>query len=117
LIIDRPIFRSSTDVEQAFEPVLELDEHTEVGDLHHRAADDVAHAVLARDLVLPRIRLRVASRRGDALLLAVDFESTTARTVSPFLSISFGCVTFLVHDMSETWSRPSMPGSISTNAP
>src|SRR5207245_3674460 len=28
-----------------------------------------------------------------------------------------GCCTRLVHDMSEMWIKPSMPGSISTNAP
>ena len=44
-------------------------------------------------------------------------ESTTARTTSFFLSISDGCPSFLVQDRSETCSRPSIPSSISTNAP
>ncbi len=38
-------------------------------------------------------------------------------TVSPFFTTSEGCCTRLVHDMSEMWISPSMPGSISTKAP
>ncbi len=50
------------------------------------------------------------------LLSASMFRITTS-TVSPFFTTSDGCCTRLVHDMSEMWIRPSMPGSISTNAP
>src|SRR5439155_776848 len=49
------------------------------------------------------------------------FSASTLRirtsTSSPFFTTSDGCWTRLVHDMSEMWIRPSMPGSISTNAP
>ena len=49
--------------------------------------------------------------------LSWSTDRTTASTVSPFFSISEGCVIFFVQDMSETCSRPSMPSSISTKAP
>jgi hypothetical protein len=104
------------DVEQALEVVLELDEDAEVGDLGDLAADD--HA----GLVAPGM----ASSHGSSVscltprptrCFSWSTSSTTHSTSSPFLSISLGWVTFLVHDMSETCSRPSMPGSISTKAP
>ena len=44
-------------------------------------------------------------------------ERITASTVSPGLSISLGFRTFFTHDISDTWIRPSIPGSSSTNAP
>ncbi len=40
-----------------------------------------------------------------------------ARTVSPFLSTSLGCLMRLVQLMSETWTRPSISSVISTKAP
>src|SRR5215813_5287360 len=36
---------------------------------------------------------------------------------SPFFRTSEGCLIRLVQDMSETWTSPSTPSSISTNAP
>ena len=50
------------------------------------------------------------------LFSASTFRISTS-TSSPFFTTSEGCCTRLVHDMSEMWIRPSMPGSISTNAP
>ena len=43
--------------------------------------------------------------------------STTASMVSPMLTILDGWRTLRVQLISEMWTRPSMPGSISTNAP
>ena len=49
------------------------------------------------------------------------FSASTSRTItstsSPFCTSSEGCSTRLVHDMSETCTSPSIPGSISTKAP
>ena len=44
-------------------------------------------------------------------------SSTTASTVSPTSTTFDGCLTRLVQDISETWTRPSMPSSSSMNAP
>jgi hypothetical protein len=44
-------------------------------------------------------------------------ESTLHSISWPFSTISLGCVTLRVHDMSVTWSKPSMPSSISMKAP
>src|ERR1039457_2717587 len=41
----------------------------------------------------------------------------TACTTCPFFRISEGCLTRLVHERSETCTRPSMPSSISMKAP
>src|SRR5882724_4343866 len=49
--------------------------------------------------------------------LALSTSSTTASTVWPFFNSSAGFVTLRDHDISETCTMPSMPSSISTNAP
>ena len=60
----------------------------------------------------------VSCLRPSAMrFLSACTDSTTARTESPFWTTSLGLAIFLVHDMSETCSRPSMPSSSSTNAP
>ena len=48
---------------------------------------------------------------------SLSMDRITTSTVSPFLSTSLGWATRLVHDMSETCTRPSMPSSSSTKAP
>ena len=50
-------------------------------------------------------------------LLSASMLRITTSTASPFFTTSDGCWTRLVQLMSEMWIRPSMPGSISTNAP
>src|SRR5688500_15673880 len=47
------------DVQQAFEPRLQLDEHAEVGDLRHRPVHDHAGAVVLRDHRHPRVFLHL----------------------------------------------------------
>ncbi len=42
---------------------------------------------------------------------------TTTSTSSPTLTTSLGWLMRLVHDISEMWTRPSMPSSSFTNAP
>ena len=46
-----------------------------------------------------------------------SMSSTTASTVSPTATTFDGCLTRRVHDISEMWTRPSMPSSSSMNAP
>ena len=46
-----------------------------------------------------------------------SMSSTTASTMSPTATIFDGCLTRRVHDISEMWTRPSMPCSSSMNAP
>ena len=46
-----------------------------------------------------------------------DTESTRHAISCPFSTISLGWLTFRVHDISLTWRSPSMPSSISMNAP
>ena len=50
-------------------------------------------------------------------LFSASMLRITTSTASPFFTTSDGCWTRLVQLMSEMWIRPSMPGSISTNAP
>jgi hypothetical protein len=49
------------------------------------------------------------------------FPSSTSRitdsTSSPMETTFEGCLIRLVQDISDTWMRPSIPGSISTKAP
>ena len=54
----------------------------------------------------------------SAMRLALGSMSrTTASTSWPTSSIFDGCLRRLVQDISETWTRPSTPCSISMNAP
>ena len=48
------------DVQQAFQAVLQLDEHAEVGDLRDLAVDDLAGLVVARGCRSPTDRRRAA---------------------------------------------------------
>ena len=49
--------------------------------------------------------------------LSSSISSTMTSTSSPSETIFDGATFLLVQSISETWTRPSMPGSISTNAP
>ena len=59
----------------------------------------------------------VCLRPSEMRRLAGSTSSTTTSTSCVVDRILPGCTFFLVHDISETWMRPSMPGSSSTNAP
>ena len=50
-------------------------------------------------------------------LLSASTSSTITSASSPLRTISEGCSTRFVQLMSETWTKPSIPGSISTKAP
>ena len=78
--------------------------------------DDVADAVLRVDQV-PGVGLGLLEARATAAAPSWSMSSTTHSTQSPTFRIFDGCLTRLVHDISETWIRPSTPSSTSTKAP
>ena len=57
------------------------------------------------------------SCRAKAGGFPASMFSMTACTIWPFFTISDGCFTRTVHDMSEICTSPSTPSSISINAP
>ena len=62
------------DVQQAFEPVEDFDEHAEVGHLGDLAIKDGALLQLVRDLVGPWISGELLHAQADALAFAIDLE-------------------------------------------
>ena len=70
---------------------------------------------LLRELV-PRVGLDLLQAERNAPRARIDAEHHALRPVAR-LRIFDGCLTRLLHDISETWIRPSTPGSSSMNAP
>ena len=102
-------------VDHAVDVAVEADEQAELGGVLDFALDGRADRVLVGE-GLPRIGLRLLEAERDAALLLVDLEHhhvdfLLVETILP------GWTFFLVQLISETWTRPSMPGSSSTNAP
>ncbi len=60
--------RDFGNMEKTFEPLLQFHEHSKVGDLRHRARDEVALCVLARNLLDPGIVLELLDTESDPLL-------------------------------------------------
>ena len=69
-------------MEQAFEVVVQLHEHTEVGDLCDEAGEQVAHVVVAGDLLEPGVRRQLLATQRDALLLHIDREDDALHLVA-----------------------------------
>ena len=74
----------------------------------------------------PRLTLALNSSQGLALhcfmprlmrRLSSSISSTMTSTSSPSVTTLAGATFLLVQSISETCTRPSMPGSISTKAP
>ena len=70
------------DVEQTLEVVVELHEHTEVGDLRDEAGEQVADVVVRRDRLEPRVGGELLAAQGDALLLLVHGEDDALQAVT-----------------------------------
>src|SRR3954453_11038323 len=68
-----PLVGQLADVDQAFEPVADTDERTEVDELGDRAVDDVADLEF-RDRRVPRIGLEATDREADPAALVVDVD-------------------------------------------
>ena len=102
-------------MDHAVDVAVEADEQAELGLVLDLALDGRADRVLLGE-GLPRVLQGLLEAQRDAALVGIDLEHLTStswlvETILP------GWTFFLVQDISETWIRPSMPGSSSTNAP
>ena len=93
----------------------DLNEGAELRGAQNLALDDVADAVLGEEGI-PDIGLELLDAKRQAAVLRLDAEND-GLTFSPFLRTSEGCLMRLVQLRFETWTRPSMPSSISMKAP
>src|SRR5216117_589435 len=112
--VDRPV-RHLRDVEKAVHAGLELDERPEVREPHHLAVTretigkrwaTVAHG--SGWICLSPREIRLFSLSTLRICVSISW---------PFLRTFDGWRTRRVHDISETWTSPSTPGSSSTKAP
>ena len=102
-------------VDHAVDVAFEADEQAEFGRILDLAFDRRADRMLVGER-LPRIGLRLLEAERDPALLS-STSSTLTSTSWLVLTILPGWTFFLVQLISLTWTRPSMPGSSSTNAP
>jgi hypothetical protein len=102
-------------VEQAVDAGLDLDERAVVGQVPDLALDDGARRVLLAHQ-LPRVDLGLLHAEADFLLVLVDLKDDDIDLLLGVTS-SEGWLTRRVQDISEMWTRPSMPSSRRTNAP
>jgi hypothetical protein len=103
-------------VHQAVDAGSQADEHAEVGDRLDRALDLVAALGVLREL-FPRVGLALLHAQADAALVFVDFQDHDFDFVAQLHDLGSGATFLLVQSISDTCTRPSMPGSSSTNAP
>jgi hypothetical protein len=102
-------------VDHAVDIAFEADEQTELGLVLDLALDLGADRMGLRE-GFPWVLQGLLEAQRDAALDGIDFEDRhfhflQVETILP------GWTFFFVQDISETWIRPSMPGSSSTNAP
>jgi hypothetical protein len=102
-------------VHHAVHVAVEADEQAEFGLVLDFAFDFGADRELFCERI-PRVLQGLLEAERDAALDRVDFQHITS-TSWEVDTILPGWTFFLVQDISETWIRPSMPGSSSTNAP
>jgi hypothetical protein len=103
------------DVHQAVDPLFDADEDAEVGEVLDRSLDVAADRVVEAHH-LPRVGLGLLEP-NEMLRLRCRHRAPLTSTSWATSRIFDGCVTRLVHDISETCTRPSMPASSSTKAP
>ena len=104
-------------VEQAFQTVFQAHKDAEVGDLGNGYLWTSCPGWYLPGMSLrPRI-FAVASGRAQCGDVLDRPRGLLHSTSWPFSSISLGWLILRVQDMSDTCSRPSMPSSISMNAP
>ena len=99
----------------AVDAAVEADEQAELGDVADRALDDGALGMGGEEGV-PGIVLGLLEAERDAPLLGSTSRICTS-TCWLVETILPGWMFFLVQLISETWIRPSTPGSSSTKAP
>src|SRR5260363_300543 len=98
-------------VNTAFKP----DKDAKIGNRTNQPADFIAFAEMAREF-LPRIRFALFHSQADPATLFVDFEHHHFHFLIELDSFAGRDILF-VQSISETCTSPSMPDSISTNAP
>jgi hypothetical protein len=102
-------------VQQAVDAGLDLDERAVVGEVADLALDDGARGVLLATSSQGLTSVCFMPRLISCLFLSIS--RTTTSTSSPGSTTSLGWLMRRVHDISEMWTRPSMPSSSLTNAP
>jgi hypothetical protein len=103
-------------VQQAFQVGFQLDKHAEVGQLGDGALDDLAGDVLFGDRPNPRVFGQLLDAQRDAVLFFVDFQHDALDFLTLLQGLA-GVVVLLGPAQVRDVNQPSMPGSISTNAP
>ena len=104
------------DVQQAVDPLLDLDEGPVVGQVADGALDHGAGRVLLGHQI-PGVGLGLLHPETDFALLLVDPEDDDLDLVADAWATSLGWLIRRVQLISETWTRPSTPGSSLTKAP
>ena len=114
-MVDALVGADFADVDQAFDAFRDLHERAELGGRVTGPSTTSRRGNCLRD-VNPGIAQRLLESERDAALAGTDAEDDSV-DASPGFTTSLGCRTFFAQDISETWIRPSIPGSSSTNAP
>ena len=104
------------EVDHAVDVAVEADEQAELGLVLDLALDDRADRVLLGE-GLPRIGQRLLEAERDAALHRIDLEDHHLDFLARSRRSCRGGRSSWSSDISETWIRPSMPGSSSTKAP
>jgi hypothetical protein len=102
-------------VEQAVDAGLDLDERAVVGEVADLALDDRAGGYFSETSSQGLTSVCFMPRLISCLFLSMS--RTTTSTSSPDADHLGGWLTRRVQDISEMWTRPSMPSSSLTNAP
>src|SRR5262245_332701 len=72
------------DVQQTFQAIFQADEDTEIGNLGHGTADDLARSVFGRDVGVPRIVFELLHAQGNAAALLIDRQNLAADFLALF---------------------------------
>ncbi len=102
-------------MDHAVDVALEADEQTELGLVLDLALDLGAGRVLLGE-GLPRVLQGLLETERDAALDRIDLQDLDLDLLGGGDDLA-GWTFFLVQLISETWIRPSIPGSSSTKAP
>ena len=103
-------------MDESVDPLLETDEDPEVRDVADRALDTRVPTGYFSSITLQGLG-SICFMPSEILRSRSSTSRTTASTSSPTETTFDGCLIRLVQDISDTWIRPSMPGSSSTKAP
>jgi len=99
----------------AIQAIFQFDEGAVAGEVADLALNPGVLRIFLRRLV-PRIGFELADAERDLLFFAIDTQNDRLDFLSG-LSTSAGLAMRLIQDNSVTCTKPSTPGSSSTNAP